>query len=169
MSINTVHCTFSWTYESFFFRGFVFFSWREGRFFVAWRTGNKKTSWNGLITPHVVFLPVIFLSFFFGRSKAHKSQWNVPINFFLTSWPWSLTYLLQTLPLYPSTWLPCQNSSPYVCSFGSWSRNRQTHTYTDTPCQNYHTSHLTDMVGISKSGFKSIFSHFSQNRDLIIF
>ena len=34
-----------------------------------------------LKTPHVVFLPVIFLSFIFGRFKAPiaTSQWNVPI------------------------------------------------------------------------------------------
>ena len=31
-----------------FFRGFVFFSWREGRFSVAWRTGNKNKNWNAL-------------------------------------------------------------------------------------------------------------------------
>ena len=57
VSINIVHCTkpcllvfmsFSWTFELLFFSGFVFFSWWEGRYSLAWRTGNQKKSWNAL-------------------------------------------------------------------------------------------------------------------------
>ncbi len=67
---------------------------------------------------------------------------------FLTSWPWPLTYDLdlKTWPRYPSTWPPCQNSSPYVCPFGSESGNRHTH----RRCQNYYTQHVTD-VGSKKT------------------
>ena len=65
-----------------------------------------------LKTPHVVFLPVIFLSFFFGRSM-DKLQGS------FTSWPWPLTYDLDLLtwPKYASTWPQCHNSSMYVRPF----------------------------------------------------
>ncbi len=37
-----------------------------------------------LTTPQVIFLPVVFLSFFFGRSmQTLRSQWNVPMIFSL--------------------------------------------------------------------------------------
>ncbi len=62
----------------------------------------KKNAY-ALKTPHVVFLPVIFPSFFFGRSKALRSQLSNPMNIFLPCdlWPMTLTYKLDLdiLPL----------------------------------------------------------------------
>ncbi len=57
-----------------------------------------------------------------------RSLWNVPMNIFLTSWLWPLTYDpdLYTWPRYPTTWPPCQNSSLYVCPFGREIGNRHT-------------------------------------------
>ena len=83
-----------------------------------------------LKTPHVVFLPIAFLSVFFGRLS--EINWMSQYTF-LTSWPWHLTYDLQTWPRYPPTWLPCQNSSLYVfrkVSIGCYSEtDRHTHTH----------------------------------------
>ncbi len=74
----------------------------------------------------------VFLLWQIHHDNALRSQWNVPNKHFLTSWPWPLTYDLDLLtwPRYPSTWLPCQNSSSHVCSFGRESGNRQTHRHT---------------------------------------
>ncbi len=59
-----------------------------------------------LKTAHVVFLPVIFLSFFIGRSyRALRNRWNVPMNIWARDvdlWPTSTN--LTT---------PCQNVIPW--------------------------------------------------------
>ncbi len=98
----------------------------------------KKTAYS-LKTPDVVFLPVIFLSFLFVTKVTRLSEGNgMSQGTFLTSWPWLLTYDLdlRTWPRYPSTWPPCQNSSPYVRLFSQESetdthRDTQKHRHTD--------------------------------------
>ncbi len=70
---------------------------------------HSKKNVYALKTPHVVFLPVICLSFFFGRSidKLQGSQKSMerPIELFwpcdVDLWPMTLTYLLDVdiLPL----------------------------------------------------------------------
>ncbi len=111
---------------------------------------NKKNAY-ALKTPHVVFLPVVFLSFFFGR----LSEVNVmsKCTFFdLVTLTFDLD--LRTWPRYPSTWPPCHNSSPHVCPFGWDSEtDRHTHTDTHTRCQNYYTHPVRD-VGCNKKALK---------------
>ena len=111
---------------------------------------QKKKNTYALKTPHVVFLPVIFLSFLFGRSTGHKvlrSQWNVPVIIFwprdLDLWPMTLTYKLDldNLPLDLHAKIQvCM----YVCSVG---RVRWTdrHTHTHRRCQNYYIHHVRDV------------------------
>ena len=47
-------CPFGLCLSSFFLEVSFFFTWREGRFSVAWRTGNKNKNWNALIQ-NVIF------------------------------------------------------------------------------------------------------------------
>ncbi len=76
-------------------------------------------------TPHVVLLSL---------SLQICRQWDVPTLIF---WP----RYLDLWPRYPSTWPPCQNSCPYVCSFGHESAlvvtDRQTDAWhvTDVGCK----------------------------------
>ncbi len=53
----------------------------------------------------------------------------------------TLTYDLdlQTWPIYPSTWPPCQNSTLYVCPL---SRESETVTQTHSRCKNYYTHYV---------------------------
>ncbi len=58
-------------------------------------TKNEKNTTAYTLKPHIVFLPVIFLSCFFGRSTVqYLSQWNIQTNIF---WPrdldlWPVTH-----------------------------------------------------------------------------
>ncbi len=115
---------------------------------TLWKTLDNETAY-ALKTLHIVYLKVIILSLFFGRSTDNvlRSQWNI----LLTSWPWPLTYDidLQTWPRYPSYWPPRQKSSLYVCPF---SQDSETEPHTDTWCQNYYTHHVRD-VGCNEDAY----------------
>ncbi len=101
---------------------------------------------HALKTPHVVFLPVVFLSFSFGRLSEINGMSQCT---FLTSWPWPMTLNygldLDILPLDFHTKIQ-------VCmSVRSAAIARQTQTETDTRCQNYYTHHVRDMGCMEKS------------------
>ncbi len=57
-------CPFGLCLSSFFLEVSFFFTWREGRFSVAWRTGNKNKNWNALFVVN-----------------SFKQRWHVGINF----------------------------------------------------------------------------------------
>ncbi len=89
-------------------------------------------------TAHVAFLPVVFLSFFFGRLLVLKVNVMFQCTFFyLWPWPWPITG-----PRYPCKWPPCQNSSLYACPF-DW--DSETERQTDKQCKNYYTHHVRDV------------------------
>ncbi len=112
---------------------------------------NKKTAY-ALKTPHIVFLPVIYLNSFFGMSQDDRVRVTM-LSEVNGTFPWTffdlvtLTYDLGLLtwPRYPSTWPPCQNSSPYV-------RLVECDGHIHRRCQNYYTHHVRD-VGWNKNAF----------------
>ena len=126
---------------------------------------KKKTY--ALKTPHVVFLPFVFPSCFFGRSilehlrktrTAEKPKKKLQRSHVLRAYfatiilPTThkrtflglvtLTYDLRTWPRYFQPWPTCRNSSLYVCLFGQDSEidvRTDTHTHTLRQRQNYYT------------------------------
>ena len=102
----------------------------------------KKKNAYALKTPHVVFLPDLFLSFFFG--------WLSEMNaHFLTSWPWlwpmTFTYKLD-LDILPTDF----HAKIQVCTtVRSAAMARRTDRHTDRQthrrCQNYYTHHARDV------------------------
>ncbi len=87
-------------------------------------------------------------SFFFGRSKALRSQWNGPMNVLwphdLDLWPMTLTYKLD-LDILPLD----LHAEIQVCMSVRSAMRVVTHTHTDrhtdTRCQNYYTHHVRDV------------------------
>ena len=123
---------------------------------MVWIVHSCNETTHTMKTLSVVFLPLIFMSFFFGRPKALRSQWNIPMNMFDFV---TLTYDLQTWPRYPFSWTPCQNSSPYiVCLFGE-SDYRQTHGQTyDVKTITPVTSEAWGVINVNLSDFCSLSS-----------
>ncbi len=89
--------------------------------------------------------------------KALRTQWNVPLNIFLTSWPWPLTYKLDLdiIPLDLHAKIPvCMSVRSAVREVTDTNTQTMSKLFTHRQCQNYYTRHVTDVV-CNKDKFKT--------------